>query len=237
MCGIFGAKEFDRYLKFYDLNRKRGNFSTACCAVTVQGDLIIHRWSGSPALKDVEKEMKNSFKMVEAETNMPCTLKYFLGHTQAPTSAKRKYSKDTAHPFVYDNWIIAHNGVLTNFKDVKEHFDPKWKNPVDSSIIPYVVKSAEEILVGKTDNIEVDSMSHALSLLKGTFGLWFFESNTKNIYIARCGSTVFANVLTNEFSSIEFENCEPITEGHIYQLTAEGITTVGLFDFDSPFFT
>ena len=237
MCGIFGAKEFDRYLKLYELNKKRGNFATSCCVVTKQGDLIIHRWSGSPTLKDVERELKNSMKVVETDTEIPCTPKLFLGHTQAPTSAKRKYSKETAHPFVYENWIIAHNGVLTNFKDLKEHFDPKWKNPVDSSIVPYVVRSAEEVLTDKADNVLVESISHALSLLKGTFGLWLFEANSKNVYIARCGSTVFANVLYNEFSSIEFPNSEPITEGHIYQLTAEGITTVGLFDFDSPFFT
>lgn len=236
MCGIFGAKELSRYIELYDLNKKRGNFATSLCVATTQGDVIIHRWSGSIGLKEAEREIKNSIKLVEQNTDMPCTPKFYLGHTQAPTSSKRKYDKHHAHPFNFQNWTLAHNGVLTNFNELKEHFDPKWKNPVDSSIIPYVIFETEEVLHNKVDNIEIEGMSNGLSLLKGTFGLWMFNSLTKNAFIARCGSTVFVNVLYNEFSSVEFKNSEPITEGHIYQLTNEGITTVGLFDFESPFF-
>jgi glucosamine 6-phosphate synthetase-like amidotransferase/phosphosugar isomerase protein len=87
-----------------------------------------------------------------------------------------------------------------------------------------------------TEN-NIAAITTSLGQLEGTFGLWIYDSNRKTMFLARCGSTLFANVLTNEFSSIKFKNSEPLEEGHLYQLTPEGVTSVDLFDFDSPFFT
>ncbi|NBO99108.1 MAG: hypothetical protein EBU90_03140 [Proteobacteria bacterium] len=234
MCGIFGARELERYLELYDLNRKRGTFATSLCVLTTQGDLVVHRWSGSITKKEAEKELVNSLKILEQKTQVPCEAKFYLGHTQAPTSAKRKYSRDTAHPFSFSEWVVAHNGVLTNFKDIKENFDPKWPNPVDSSIIPFMVAAMLDTLGHKYDHTDI--LCQTLGLLQGTFGLWLFNANNRNIYLARCGSTVFINALQNEFSSVEFKDSEPLPEGHLFQITPEGITAIGMFDCDSPFF-
>ena len=81
-----------------------------------------------------------------------------------------------------------------------------------------------------------DILCQTLGLLQGTFGLWLFNANNRNIYLARCGSTVFINALQNEFSSVEFKDSEPLPEGHLFQITPEGITATGMFDCDSPFF-
>lgn len=235
MCGIFGAKDLERYLYLYDLNRKRGSFATSLCIQTVQGDLVVHRWSGSISVKEAERELKNSLKVIEQKTHLACDPKFYLGHTQAPTSSKRKYSRETAHPFTFANWVVAHNGVLTNFKDIKDNFDPKWPNPVDSSIIPLMIAAMMDTIGHKFDQTEV--LSQTVGLLQGTYGLWMFDSHSRNIYIARCGSTVFMNALHNEFSSVEFKNSEPMAEGMLYQVTPEGITTIAMFDCSSPFFT
>lgn len=225
MCGIFGATDKERFLTLYKLNKKRGTFATSLCLVTQSGDLIIHRWNGSIEIKDVEKAF--------AKDNAPISM--YLGHTQAPTSSKRKYSLTTAHPFNYKNFTIAHNGVLTNFNEIKEQFDPNWDNPVDSSIIPAMIY--ESYKAGDDRISTVDTVSRAIGLLEGTFGLWIYDSDNNNTYIARCGSTVFANHLYNEFSSVKFNDSEPLLEGVLFQLTPEGITAVSKFDFDSPFFT
>jgi len=225
MCGIFGATEKDRFLTLYKLNKKRGTFATSLCLVTDKGDLIIHRWSGSVDVKLVE----TAFQRDKAKIVL------YLGHTQAPTSSKRKYDVKTAHPFNYENFTVAHNGVLTNFKEIKEQFDPKWSNPVDTSIIPVML--SESYKAGEGSLTPVDTTSRVLGLLEGTFGVWIYDSNYNNTYIARCGSTVFVNYLYNEFSSVKFSQCELLPEGVLFQLTPEGITAVSQFDFDSPFFT
>lgn len=157
---------------------------------------------------------------------------FFLGHTQAPTSSQREFSPKTTHPFQYKNWIIAHNGVLTNDKILKKTItDKKAFNNVDSSIIaPLIYNSVKE------HNDEILGICKALSLLEGTFGLWIYNQKNAHVYVARSGSTVYADFLNNEFSSLKEKDFVPLDEGLLYLLTPEGITSVGKFKTNSPFF-
>ena len=224
MCGIFGATKREQFLTLYDLNQKRGNFATSLCFIDRKGDMHVHRWSGVIDIPQIKKILdKIDEKII-----------FYAGHTQAPTSVKRKYSVDTAHPFNTQHYTIAHNGVLTNFTELKEIFDPKWKNPVDSSIIPFICTMYEEEY---PDCSNVDAIVNTLGKLEGTFGLWIYDSNLNTMFLARCGSTIFANKLSNTFSSVKFRGSEALEEGVLYQLTPEGITSISLFDCDSPFFT
>jgi len=84
---------------------------------------------------------------------------------------------------------------------------------------------------------EVAGVCKALSLLKGTFGLWIYNQKTGNIFLARSGSTVFADFLSNDFSSLKESGFVPLDEGTLYLLTKEGLTSVGVFKTNSPFFT
>jgi glucosamine 6-phosphate synthetase-like amidotransferase/phosphosugar isomerase protein len=157
----------------------------------------------------------------------------FLGHTQAPTSSQRVFSPATSHPFQYKNWIIAHNGVLTNDRELKKLIkDKRAYNVVDSSVIaPLIDLKAKEM------KDEVAGICRALSMLKGTFGLWIYDQSSSNIYLARSGSTVFANFITNDFSSLEEEDFVALEQGVLYLLTKEGLTSVGTFKTNSPFFS
>ena len=157
----------------------------------------------------------------------------FLGHTQAPTSSQRVFSPATSHPFQYKNWIIAHNGVLTNDRELKKLIkDKRAYNVVDSSIIAPLID-----LKVKEMKDEVAGICRALSMLKGTFGLWIYDQSASNIYLARSGSTVFANFITNDFSSLEEEDFVALEQGVLYLLTKEGLTSVGTFKTNSPFFS
>jgi glucosamine 6-phosphate synthetase-like amidotransferase/phosphosugar isomerase protein len=83
----------------------------------------------------------------------------------------------------------------------------------------------------------VEIISTALSHLEGTFGLWIINTDYRGVYIARCGSTLFANKIDNTFSSVKFKGSEAIEEGVVYEVTPEGLTSVANFDFNSPFFS
>lgn len=229
MCGIFGSTDKEKFLTLYNLNKQRGTFSTSISLALQEqnGDVEIHKWSGSPDVEEV-----NHFITKILKNNK---VKFFLGHTQAPTSSKRKFSKETSHPFYLNNWVVAHNGILTNFIDLKDQIRPAWKNPVDSSVIPPILSSIEQSIRGPENSVHV--ITTTLGLLEGTYGLWIYNTNTEILYLARCGSTIFADVFTNTFSSIKFKGSEALEEGVLYQLTKEGITSIGMFDFNSPFFT
>jgi len=63
-----------------------------------------------------------------------------------------------------------------------------------------------------------------------------YNQQTANVYLARSGSTLYADFLNNEFSSLAQKEFIALEEGLIYLLTPEGITSVGKFKSNSPFF-
>jgi glucosamine 6-phosphate synthetase-like amidotransferase/phosphosugar isomerase protein len=157
---------------------------------------------------------------------------YFLGHTQAPTSSVRLFSNKTSHPFHYENWTVAHNGVLTNYNEVARSIkNKKAFNEVDSSLIPALIQQ-----YNYTYPDEVDAIILALSKLKGTFGLWIYSCDSGFTYLARSGSTLYGDLLTTDFSSLPFPGSTSLEEGILYQITKEGLTSIAHFRPQSPFF-
>ena len=216
MCGIYGALSRKDFLKLRDVNKKRGDFCNSFLMVN-NDQFEVHKVPFTAKAYSFPRKTKYDL---------------YLGHTQAPTSSKRVFTPVTSHPFVYENWFIAHNGVLTNFKKLKEEFCPEWENPVDSSIIPFLLYITQQHIKDP-----VKAISSTLELLEGNFGLWMWDADTKTTYLAKCGVTLYARLLDNMFSTVQFSDFEPLEDGTIYQLTHEGITEVGSFDCESPFFT
>lgn len=218
MCGIYGSNDKEKFYTLQKLNRSRGDFSQGCMYIKPDKGFEVHKIP----------------KKIAAEYTPPKRKKfdYYLGHSQAPTSGKRVFDPNTTHPFIVENWIVAHNGVLTNFKDLVNGFERPFENPVDSSIIPYIFYKIQDSF-----DSEIEVITTGLEYLKGTFGLWIHNAETGNTFLAKCGVTLFADVYDNTFSSVSYKFLESLDEGVLYQLTKEGITQVGAFDCDSPFFT
>lgn len=217
MCGIFGATEQKRFETLYNINRTRGDFAFGCCLITDTKSTQYIDWQ--PGVVNFDCQLFTP------------GLKYYymLGHTQAPTSSQRNFSKATSHPFVHSDWVVAHNGVLSNFEILKEKYLPDHDNPVDSSIIP--------ALLTELDNgSEVETICKVLEELEGTYSVWIYNIKSKNIYIARCGSTLYVNRLKCEFSSFPYDELVEFPDNTLSILTREGITNVSGFDGNSPFF-
>lgn len=160
----------------------------------------------------------------------------YLGHNQAPTSSERKWKEHNSHPFVRENWIVAHNGVLTNFDKLKNEYVPDHENIVDSSIIPALLHFFESRAGHCTSQEkEQDIIKTVLPLLEGTYGLWIVNIRTLNVYLARQGSTLFYD--DDSFSSIQGKDYKEIKEGSLYRFSKKGITKVGEYQVKSPFFT
>lgn len=220
MCGIFCTSTFSRYIQLYNHNKSRGDFA-----------------SGSAYVNDrecyVRKNAQNHDPKSEGGWPWNNDKKYdvYLGHVQAPTSSCREVEAETTHPFECGDWIVAHNGVLENFEQLKkECYLEQHANPVDSSIIPAIL---DTLWVGN----EVMCIKETCEKLKGTFACWIVNKQTKNVYVVRCGCTLYMNDIKGEISSVKYTDCEQeVQEGVIYQLTSEGITPVGDFITSSPFF-
>ena len=215
MCGIFGSNDLERFKTLYDLNKDRGSFA--------YGGMYLHE-EQQPV---VQKTEGNSFQFEKTD------LRYYMGHTQGPTSSQREFDHETSHPFQFEHWSVAHNGILSNNKHLAKEYEVD--NPVDSAIIPKLI-SVKEL----DCRDEVHAIEQALEELEGTFSCWIYNELTENIYLARNSCTLFVRVNNNDcdFSSKYTHGMLPLTENFIYHVDVESVVIqqVGAFDSDSPFF-
>lgn len=200
MCAIFGTKNKEQFDSLYRINHKRGGFAF------------------SQVIRNKDKEFTTTRGRYYIKPLANAT--YILAHDQAPTSSVRSYDHCTSHPFVCGDWVVAHNGVLTNHRELlKEH-----KCDVDSSYIP--------ALLDKENKGEVNCIENVCSMLEGTFACWIINKSSGNIYLVKQGSTLFFD--GNTFSSVKFEGSFSLKDGVVY-LVEDIIVPIGKFKSNSPF--
>ena len=219
MCSIYGSSTLSMFEVLHDATIERGNYACSFLSVLNTSNELL-QYEGHPTSIDKVKFNENAI--------------FYLGHNQAPTSSQRKYNKTTSHPFTKGEWIVAHNGVLTNFEKLNKQYTPNNKNPVDSSVIPALLNY---FTVEHTDCKELDVLQTVLNLLEGTFAIWVYNTHSKKIYLARQGSTLFANLKTRDFCSIQSKDWVELKEGSIYEITKTKIVNRVAFKNTSPFFT
>ena len=220
MCGLFGSTSLERHKVLYKLNQDRGDFAYG--GIYIGADyMIVQR---DPGVANIYSDK---------------VFKYYLGHTQAPTSSKRTFDEATSHPFKCGDWYVAHNGVLSNDRILIEG---AWKgatppevNEVDSSVIPALLDKLQH--EGRN---EIDAIVEVLELLRGTFGVWICNKLSQKCYLARVGSTLFADSHGCSFSSKidPYKMMEPVEEGVLYSINAREnvLKPITAFKYISPFF-
>jgi glucosamine--fructose-6-phosphate aminotransferase (isomerizing) len=218
MCAIVGSNNVSKFEVMYAGNLPRGNFAT--------GVVCMHNGDDQMVIK---KQGTLDFDQVKLDNRCD----YFVGHVQAPTSAKRTWSYDTSHPFESVSWSVVHNGVLTNYKQIRaKHID--WDvNPVDTAVIPNLLQHFTEECRGECPAHE--TIKRVLSMLEGTFALCMVDTDCNDVYIARQGSILHYND-HGDFSTLGGEGFKTVPEGTILMLKDfKTWEVVNHFETKSPF--
>jgi len=220
MCAIFGSANISTFEVLYDANKERGNFASSAVSLTGDDQLIMK----------VEGDI--NFDKVNISSNIT---KYFIGHVQAPTSAKRDWTWDTSHPFDSLSWMVFHNGVLTNSDELEQWCRPSWNNPVDTAIIPELLQQMMEKCTYKKPR-PVYYIKKVLEMLEGTFALSIIDCDTNEVYLARSGSILHYNS-KGDYSTLPGKGYREVPEGSILRLNTETkrFNKVGSFEVKSPF--
>ena len=197
MCGIAGSTNSKRAFKLYQSNLIRGSYSTGLMTVGGWGQNHI----------EVSKTL-GTFNHHEPEFPEYSTpIQYTLYHSRGPTVETKQFNPAHNHPFQYKNWIVAHNGIVSNFEKLaKEHFlEEDFTGATDSCIIPRLIHKF--------------SLTAGLSKIEGTFAIWAYDEVYNTIYLARNSCTLYANTDTGDFSSTEFEDSKLLEENTVYTLS------------------
>ncbi len=221
MCAIFGSFDTSMFEVLYEANKQRGNFASSIVSLN-QDDQFIRKKKG-----DIN---------FDKYTHEPYT-NYYTGHVQAPTSANRKWSYDTSHPFESLTWLVSHNGVLTNHKKLKRQYCNFIENNVDTAVIVNLLEYfTQQLLEDENRIIPEKIIKSALELLTGTFALSIVFCDTNEVFIARSGSILHYNN-KGDYSTMCGAGFKELPEGVIMKLNnkTKRWNKVSKFKFNSPF--
>src|SRR5665213_4261732 len=108
-----------------------------------------------------------------------------IGHTRWATHGKP--SESNAHPHSTDRVAVAHNGIIENFRELRERLTKsgaKFGSETDTEVVAHLV--TEEMKQGKPP---VEAVAAALKQLRGAFALAFLFAGEDDLMIgARKGS-------------------------------------------------
>jgi glutamine phosphoribosylpyrophosphate amidotransferase len=199
MCAIVSSRDVDRFKDLVEINRERGTFASSLVKINTNTTISIGRFSG----------------LFDTDTIDNTQIDYFVGHVQAPTSDIREWSAETSHPFETSNWLVFHNGVLTNHKEL------------DST-----VKVDTQCIVNLLE--EYNDIQSVVNKLKGTFALFIINKKTLERFILRQGSLLHYND-QGDVSSLFIDGMKIIPEGVIMKYSNDSWSEYNKFNTKSPF--
>ena len=176
MCGIVGilgagpvAEQIVEALKRLEY---RG-YDSAGIATLENGVLTRRRAPGK--LKNLELRLSNH----------PLEGAIGIGHTRWATHGKP--SESNAHPHASERLAVVHNGIIENFRELREALKAKghvFETETDTEVVTHLV--TDELRSGKSPS---EAVAAALPQLKGAFALAFlFDGCTDLLIGARRGA-------------------------------------------------
>ena len=176
MCGIVGilgkgpvAGEIVEALKRLEY---RGYDSAG--VATLEGGVITRRRA--------EGKLRNLARRLTAE---PLAGSVGIGHTRWATHGRP--TETNAHPHANDRVAIVHNGIIENFRELRDMLRAKghvFDTETDSEVVAHLV--AEEM---KTRNSAIEAIAATLPQLRGAFALAFLFAGEDDLLVgARRGS-------------------------------------------------
>jgi glucosamine--fructose-6-phosphate aminotransferase (isomerizing) len=175
MCGIIGilgrAPVADQMVDALKRLEYRG-YDSAGVATLESGQLTRRRAEGK--LKNLEQRLARS----------PLAGTIGIGHTRWATHGR--VNETNAHPHASDRVAVVHNGIIENFRELREELEAKgakFATETDTEVVAHLV--AAEMKNGRGP---VDAVAAALPRLRGAFALVFmFEGEEDLLVGARKG--------------------------------------------------
>jgi glutamine---fructose-6-phosphate transaminase (isomerizing) len=170
MCGIVGilgrqpvAEQLVDSLKRLEY---RGYDSAG--VATLEGDQLERR-RAEGKLKNLEARLRD--KPLKGTTG--------IGHTRWATHGKP--TEHNAHPHATERVAVVHNGIIENFRELREELEAKgtvFRTETDTEIVLHLV---DDLL--KRGNKPVEAVKLALKRLRGAFALGFIFAGEDDLMI------------------------------------------------------
>src|SRR5947207_4484122 len=131
---------------------------------------------GRLARRRAEGKLKNLEKRLDAE---PLQGHTGIGHTRWATHGRP--TENNAHPHATDRVAVVHNGIIENFRELRQALEKKgtvFKTETDTEIVLHLV---DDML--KNGVKPVEAVRAALTQLRGAFALGFIFAGESDLMI------------------------------------------------------
>ncbi|TMJ88627.1 MAG: glutamine--fructose-6-phosphate transaminase (isomerizing), partial [Alphaproteobacteria bacterium] len=176
MCGIVGilGREPVAGLLVDALKRlEYRGYDSAGVATLERGQLARRRAEGK--LRNLEARLARE----------PLTGTIGVGHTRWATHGRP--TEDNAHPHATERLAVVHNGIIENFRELREELErsgTKFGSDTDTEVVAHLV--TQEMTNGRSP---AEAVAAALPRLRGAFALAFLFAGENDLIIgARKGS-------------------------------------------------
>ncbi len=186
MCGIVGYIGDKNAQSFLISGLKRleyrGYDSAGIATLSDSGKATLIRAKGKIA--NLEKKVAKSKR----------DDKIGIGHTRWATHGEP--SEKNAHPHKAGDIYLVHNGIIENYKAIKEHLkNHTFESETDTEVLAALIES----FYADGKHALTDAVVQALKLAKGTYGIAVVsEKNPDEIVVARSGSPLVIGVGNGE---------------------------------------
>lgn len=139
-------------------------------------------------------------------------------------------SENNAHPHLSNTIAIVHNGIIENYKELKENLIDagyKFTSDTDTEVFGHLINNER-----KNSNNLLEAVNKSIKKLKGAYGAAIIDSNEPDVIIAaRCGSPLVIGLgfgenfiasdqlallaVTNRFIYLEEGDVAEITKNNI----------------------
>lgn len=172
MCGIVGGIVNEGVLDYLVTGLKRleyRGYDSAGVSTMQNGKINYVKSVGK--IKELEKKLKNN----TIDTNIG------IGHTRWATHGK--VSEENAHPHIVGSVSIVHNGIIENYKEIKEEFNIKANSETDTEVVAYLLD-----MFFKETKDPLKTVKKMSAKLEGMFSLGIIFAGIDKIYAVRSGS-------------------------------------------------
>jgi glucosamine--fructose-6-phosphate aminotransferase (isomerizing) len=170
MCGIVGilGRAPVAELLVDSLKRLEYRGYDSAGVATLEGDRLERR-RAEGKLKNLEKRLREE----------PLNGHSGIGHTRWATHGKP--TEGNAHPHATENVAVVHNGIIENFRELREGLEKRgaiFKTDTDTEVVVHLV---DELLRGGLS--PADAVKKTLADIRGAFALGFLFKGSDDLMI------------------------------------------------------
>lgn len=207
MCGIIGffSKDENSFIQPSILSKLtiRGEDGLGCCFFSEKdGELkTIRQTSSTTYISDIVSFVTNerAYKML-------------VGNSRAiPTTEMQQgasFDVENQQPFMNEDWIVVHNGGISNDLDLRKKYKIQTTSKVDSSILPGLFSK-----VGIIDGLRLINGSYAICAYERKKNVFWFGSNFMPLVYGKVGTDIYVTSLREMLPNFveNVINCPPYT--------------------------